>query len=261
MPHISIITPVLNAEKTLLECLQSVSEQTYPHLEHIIIDGGSTDGSVDIIKQCSENISYWHSQPDRGISDAFNQGIEQAKGDYLYFLGSSDTLYGPEVMSQLIADVPEKTRLVCGRVQRIDEKTGTPLWVAPKKVPKKYNKWTLLKCLTLPHQGLLMHRDYFEEYGLFDLQWRYAMDYELILRSFHRFPTVILKDLIVANWRAGGVGADQLDRVLDEYHNMKLKHQIAPAWLLLVIDKLIRLKQSNPSSRGSKNPVRPEETH
>ena len=241
-PRISVITPVLNADHTLAECLKSVSEQTYSNLEHIIIDGGSTDSSLDIIKQHPEKISYWHSKPDKGISDAFNQGIQQATGDYLYFLGASDTLYTKEVMASLIQDVPKNTIMICGRVQRIEEKTGIPLWIAPKKAPKQYNKWTLLKCLTLPHQGLLMHRNYFEEYGLFDLQWRYAMDYELILRSFHRFPEVVFKDIIVANWRAGGIGSHHLSKVLDEYHNMKLKYKIAPVWVLSVINFLIRCR-------------------
>ena len=241
-PRISVITPVLNAGTMLAECLKSVSEQTYPHLEHIIIDGGSTDASLEIIQQHAERVSYWHSKPDKGISDAFNQGIGHATGDYLYFLGASDTLYTRDAMARLVEGVPEGTPLICGRVQRIEEATGAPLWLAPKRVPKKYNKWTLLKCLTLPHQGLLMHRNYFEEYGLFDLQWRYAMDYELILRSFHQFPTVVFKDLVVANWRAGGIGAHHLSRVLDEYHKMKLKHQIAPPWVLSIIDTLIRCR-------------------
>jgi glycosyltransferase involved in cell wall biosynthesis len=241
-PYISVITPVLNADKTLAECIKSVSGQTYSNLEHIIIDGGSTDSSLDIIKYHSEKIAYWHSKPDKGISDAFNQGIQQARGDYLYFLGASDTLYAKEVMARLIEGVPEGTMMVCGRVQRIEEETGVPLWIAPKKAPKHYNKWTLLKCLTLPHQGLLMHRNYFEEYGYFDLQWRYAMDYELILRSFHQFRKVVFKDIVVANWRAGGIGAHHLSRVLDEYHNMKLKYKIAPVWVLSVINILIRCR-------------------
>lgn len=241
-PRVSVITPVMNAEGTLAACLKSVREQTYPYLEHIVIDGGSKDASMAILQANAQRVSYSHSKPDKGISDAFNQGIEHATGDYFYFLGASDTLYARDVIARLLEGVPRGAPIICGQIQRTDEETGKPLWVAPHKIPKKYNKYGLLKCLTLPHQGLLLHRNYFEEYGLFDLQWRYAMDYELILRSFHQFPPVIFKEMIVANWRAGGIGAHHLARVFDEYHQMKLKHQIAPAWMLSIIDILIRCR-------------------
>ncbi len=247
-PTISVITPVKNAGVAFEECLESVRNQTYPHIEHIIIDGGSTDGSVALIEQHQGSLAYWHSKPDGGIADAFNQGIQQAKGDYLYFLGASDALYDSGTMAALLAGIPFSSDkawhpwLICGRVCRTDEHSNEPLWVAPKTMPKRYSKWGLLKCLTLPHQGLLMHRAYFDRYGLFDTTLRYAMDYELILRSFHQFPTVLWKDVVVATWRAGGIGTNQLHKVWDEYHQIKCRHRIAPLPVLKGIDKLIRLK-------------------
>ena len=243
-PMISVITPVLNAAATLESCLLSVKEQSYPHLEHIVIDGGSTDGSVNLINKNLDRIAYWHSKPDKGISDAFNMGIRAAKGEYFYFLGSSDTFFSNDSIEKLLAGMDTSPILICGRVQRTDEYTNKPLWLAPSKIPVPFGKWGLLKCLIFPHQGLLMHRSYIEQYGLFDTTIRYAMDYELLLRSFKHFPEVRWKDTVVANWRAGGLGKNHLKKVLAEYHFIKKKHKIAPAWILDLINILIQLKYS-----------------
>jgi len=239
-PKISVITPVLNAHQTLEACLHSVAAQTYPNVEHIVMDGGSKDGSIEILEKNSANLSYWNSKKDNGISDAFNQGIQQATGDYLYFLGASDALYHPNSCATLLEAVPPKTLLVCGRFVRTDEETNQPLSVAPELHPKHYNRWGLLKCLNLPHQGLLMHRAYFDRYGLFDTTLRYAMDYELILRSFHHKPTVVLKNILVATWRNGGLGKNKLSEVFDEYHAIKCQHNIAPWPVLWLINKIVR---------------------
>jgi glycosyltransferase involved in cell wall biosynthesis len=92
LPKISVITVTYNASKTLENTLLSVVNQSYPNLEYIIIDGGSTDGTVDIIRKYSDKISYWISEPDNGVYDAMNKGTKVATGDFCYFLGADDTL-------------------------------------------------------------------------------------------------------------------------------------------------------------------------
>src|SRR5579862_2658373 len=89
-PRISVITIVRNAEKTLEKAIKSVISQSYPNLEYIIIDGGSTDNTVDIIKTYSTHLAYWHSQPDRGGNDAYNIGLQHATGDIVSFLNADD---------------------------------------------------------------------------------------------------------------------------------------------------------------------------
>lgn len=91
-PRISIITVTYNAGKFLSDCIESVTRQAYTGIEHIIIDGGSTDHTLDIIKENSRHIAFWKSEPDNGIYDAMNKAIPYAKGDWLYFLGADDTL-------------------------------------------------------------------------------------------------------------------------------------------------------------------------
>jgi len=83
---VSIITAVLNGAKTIEYCIQSVLMQTYPHIEHIIIDGGSTDGTVEIIKKYEDKIAYWVSEPDNGYYDAINKGIKAASGNIMRYI-------------------------------------------------------------------------------------------------------------------------------------------------------------------------------
>lgn len=94
-PKISIVTVCFNAVKSIEETMLSVLNQTYPNIEYIIIDGGSTDGTVDLIKKYSNRLAYWVSEPDKGIYDAMNKGIDIATGDYINFLNAGDEFYSP----------------------------------------------------------------------------------------------------------------------------------------------------------------------
>ena len=101
MLKISIITVSYNAAATIERTILSVIRQTYPHMEYIVIDGGSTDGTVDIIRKYEDQIAYWVSEPDQGIYDAMNKGIRRATGDYIYFLGADDWLRDDQVMQEV----------------------------------------------------------------------------------------------------------------------------------------------------------------
>lgn len=100
-PLISIIVAVYNNAVTLQRCIDSVASQSYPHKELVIIDGGSTDGTVEIIKRNSDKIDCWVSEPDRGIYHAFNKGLDRTKGDWIYFLGSDDYLWDNYTLSRV----------------------------------------------------------------------------------------------------------------------------------------------------------------
>ena len=100
-PLITIITVVYNGQKNLEKTIQSVITQTYSNIEYIIIDGGSLDGTIEIIKKFTNNISFWVSEPDKGIYDAMNKGIERSKGEWINFMNSGDTFYDENVVSSL----------------------------------------------------------------------------------------------------------------------------------------------------------------
>lgn len=239
-PLISIITAVYNGEKTLEKTIQSVINQTYENIEFIIIDGGSSDRTVDIIKKYEDKIDYWVSEKDRGISDAFNKGILASKGDYINFQGDSDIFVSNSVIEEIFKNIDSsEDMLVCGRVNVLSPQGKIIHTTASKK---NFNKKELLKHMALPHQGLFTHRKLFEKYGLFDIDNIYCMDYEHLLKYYENFPVVIAKDIIVSNWQLGGIGTGKKFEILDEYHQIKLKHKVASVLKLNIIHQWNKLK-------------------
>jgi glycosyltransferase involved in cell wall biosynthesis len=119
-PRISIITVVFNAGEKVEQTIKSVLEQDYLNIEYIVIDGGSTDGTVPIIKKYADRITHWVSEPDKGVYDAMNKGIDAATGDWLYFLGAGDTLLN--ILAQLAPLLKDHNKIYYGDVYRLDTK-------------------------------------------------------------------------------------------------------------------------------------------
>lgn len=239
-PLISIVTAVFNGEAHLEETIQSVINQTYDNLEYIIIDGGSTDGCVDIIRKYENHIDYWVSEKDRGISDAFNKGVRVARGDYINFQGDGDGFYQTTSLSEIVKNIDTQNDVfISGRIQRVSSE-GKELYQS--MAMKKFDKSSLLFRMSLPHQGLFTHIKYFKEYGLFDVNNTFCMDYEHLLRSYHYFPKVVSKDIVVAKWRADGIGNGRTLEIFKEYDKIKRDNQVANSLILSMINYWTLLK-------------------
>ncbi len=239
-PLISIITAVYNGDQNLERTIQSIINQTYYNLEYIIIDGGSTDSTLDIIKKYEDKISYWVSEKDRGIADAFNKGIKVAKGDYINFQGDGDGFINKNVLSNIFIDInPEEDIFISTRVQRVDFE-GKEIFTS--KHTRKFDKKSLLFRMSLPHQGLFTHCSYFNKHGLFDESYVYCMDYDHLLRSYKDFPKVITKDVVAASWRADGIGNAKTLEVYKEYDKTKRQNKVADNITLSFIKYWILLK-------------------
>lgn len=231
---ITIIIAVFNGEKHLEETILSIINQTYNNTELIIIDGGSTDGTLDIIRKYEHAIDYWVSEKDAGISDAFNKGVTLASGDYINFQGDGDGFYAKDSLSKIINNVNKNTDiLISGRIQRVCI-DGSEMYVSELK--SKFNKKSLLFRMSIPHQGLFTNIKYFKKYGLFDVNNRYCMDYEHLLRAYHEFPNVVVKDIIVAKWRADGLGNNREIDVFREYNKIKVDNKVASIPSLYIIN-------------------------
>ena len=165
--YISIVIVVFNGENHLQDTIKSILDQNFEYLELIIIDGGSTDKTVDIIKSFNTPKLRWISEPDKGISDAFNKGIKLATGDYINFQGDGDGFINNNSISDLFSNLDLKEKpIVCGNIKRIDIK-GNLLFKT--KIKERFDKKSLLFKMSLPHQGLFMPKEFFAKYGEFDL--------------------------------------------------------------------------------------------
>lgn len=179
---LSIITICLNSEKFLEQTIRSVISQDYPNIEYIIVDGGSVDGTVDIIRQyaASDARIKWISEPDNGISDAMNKGVGMASGEFVAHLHSDEYYLGPRVLADVVAHlskVPKVVWLTAGF--HFVDRSGR--FVREVKV-RKYSYRRLIRGNIILHPATFVRRTTFNEVGGFDRSVKYCMDYDLWLR-------------------------------------------------------------------------------
>lgn len=211
--RVSIVTAVHNSRAFIADTLESVAAQIYPNREHILVDGGSTDGTLEIIRAHEAGLSRWISEPDRGIANAFNKGLRLATGDYIMFLNADDWLADPDSLARLVgaARALGWPQVIYGDCDLYDRDSGKFLYRA--SIP--YNRAAVLRGATLPHPGLLTHRDYFACYGEFDESFQIAMDFEMFLRGVPNIGAVHVP-LLVTNVRSGGLSTRDRPLVLEE---------------------------------------------
>ncbi len=178
-PRISIVTPSLNQGQFIEETIRSVLLQGYPDLEYIIIDGSSTDGSVDIIKKYEPWLTYWVSEPDKGQAHAINKGLKMATGEIVAWLNSDD-YYEVSVMSKIAKKFTELASmdLIYGNKKRVDNKSA----FINLYVPEEFNYSNLLFYNFIPQESCFWKRSLHAELGYLSEDYTYAMDYDLWLR-------------------------------------------------------------------------------
>lgn len=177
---VSIITVVFNGEKFIEETILSVLEQSYENIEYIVIDGGSTDGTLDIIKKYEHKIKYFISEKDNGMYDAINKGLKRATGDIINFINSDDTFYSNMTISHVV-NAFKKDNLDClyGGAVYID---GNGIQFSDKK-PLRYNA-RYFKTLGMPctQPSFFWKRTLMEDVGFLNLEYKIASDYDFIAR-------------------------------------------------------------------------------
>lgn len=179
---LSIITINYNNASGLKKTIESVLNQNNKAFEYIIIDGGSTDDSVDVIKAYQDNFTYWKSAKDQGIYDAMNRGIEVATGLFLMFLNSGDYLHSESVLEICIEHITkfQKVDIFYGDIFVVNEKNKEP-WI--RTHPSKLDLF-FWKNDNINHQASLIKSDLFKEFGLYPTQYKLAGDHWMFFKSF-----------------------------------------------------------------------------
>ncbi len=235
----SIITPTLNAAATIEKVLQSVSEQSYKRIEHIIVDGGSTDSTSEIVSRYSSRLRHirFLQEKDRGIYDAMNRGILASSGDYLLFLGSDDVFHDQEVLTDLVVmHVFDTNKVVYGNVLVVGD-TG---WAKDGNLyDGPFSKEKLLR-KNICHQAIFYPREIFSRLGFFNIRYVINADWDMNLRCWadEGFSYV---DRIITTFNAGGRSTSVDDEAFKNDYLMQLK-----LYFNFTPEELIRLGKKSP---------------
>ena len=229
---ISVITVCFNAGEYIEQTITSVMTQTYPNLEYIIIDGGSRDGTVEIIRKYESRLAYWHSQPDRGIAHAFNLGLAQAHGEWIVCLNADDIFLTPTAIEQMAPHLRlhQDDDVVFGQMLSLT-RDQHPQPVPLCKSSGRPWRWQEFRRVDrIPHPAAFTHRNYFDRVGWFDETFRIAMDYELFLRARGGLRAQFVP-LTLVGMRASGLCVNNLVDTLREAKRAQIKNQALPDWI------------------------------
>ena len=210
-PLVSIITIVYNGERYLEQTIRSVLDQTYRNIEYYIVDGGSTDQSVEIIRKYEPFLAGWISEPDKGISDAFNKGIAATRGGIIGLINADDW-YEKDCVEKVVARLGHH-HIVYGDIRYW--KNGARLFV------QEGNHELLKKEMTVNHPAVFVSRNCYEEQGGFDVQLRCAMDYDLLLRLYVKGYSFVHLPAVLANMRWQGLSDSMWKKGCRETLNIK----------------------------------------
>jgi len=235
---VSIITVCYNSAATIENTIKSVLSQTYPNIEHIIIDGGSTDGTLDVIERYRKKVAVVVSEPDRGIYDAMNKGIARASGDIIGTLNADDFYACSDVIENVVR-VMERSR--------VDVCWGDLEYVSPRDINKVVRYWRSSE-YTLgkfkrgwhpPHPTFFVQRTVYEKYGKFNLEFKIAADYELMLRFLEKCHVVsVYIPRTLVKMRTGGASNFRSLRILiranvESYRAWKINNLPVHWWNVL----------------------------
>jgi len=222
LPRISIVTPTYNSAAYLEQTIQSVLCENYPGVEYTIIDGGSTDGTLEIIRKYERHLAGWISEPDDGISDAFNKGIARATGEMIGIINSDD-FYEPGALHAIAnAFDPNDADVIlhgdlCLRHAEGEQRLRPQLW------PGAFYRY-----MPVFHPTCFVPRGVYERVGTFDCSYHSAMDYDFVLRATRAGIRLQYVEQLIAHFRIGGASNQDLGRGHREVYRSQRQNGLNP---------------------------------
>lgn len=248
-PLFSVITVCRNAEAHIAEALRSVAEQQHESFELVVVDGGSTDTTVDIIRGFEADFGdriRWTTEPDSGLYDAMNKGLRAATGRYVVYLGADDRFATRAlgIVERALRDY-EWPEIVAGSVRVFG---GATEWT---ERPRSYASRRMPKRAPARHQSIYVARTALEHAGGFDTRFRIAADYDLYLRLVRAGAREALVDDVLSEFRLGGVSSANIVGTAREYRDVRVAHGSSRVWQQLVLAKSVMAANVVAALRGT----------
>lgn len=233
---VSIITITFNAERFLERTMRSVLAQTSKDYEYIIVDGASKDGTMDIVRRYEpmfEGRLRYQSEPDKGLYDAMNKGIDRAQGDFVWFINAGDEIYDADTLAAVVARATSNVDIVYGKAAIVNEE-GVKVSEHHKKTPSRLLRSSFLNGLVVSHQAILVRRSIASKY---DLRYRICADYDWCIRAVTASRGQAYIDNYVCKFLTAGVSQKQRKRAWKERFHIMQSHfgLMSTLWAHLLI--------------------------
>ena len=228
LPFITILTASLNNGSTISKTLVSIRDQSFQDLEHIVIDGGSCDNTLDILKEFNDTYNLsWISEPDHGIADALNKGLKQAKGRYILVIHADDHLLAPKTL-EIVYPLLESEQF---DVHSFPVIKNTPAVGKVLQKPIRVLWWHHFKTI-FPHQGCFVHRRVYDRIGGYQKEFSIALDYDFFYRVLATRPSVKFGNRPIALMGGRGVSSNQDALIfrLQEEIQVQSRNEKNPFW-------------------------------
>jgi glycosyltransferase involved in cell wall biosynthesis len=245
-PLISIITVVYNNEKDIRNAIESVLDQNYEYIEYIVIDGGSDDGTIDVINEYRDHISVFISETDNGIYDALNKGISHSSGDFIAILHSDDLFCNSRVVSNIANKISQSSRLELYFsdmviVDRASDK------VLRYYTASFFKPWMLRIGYMPPHPTCFIKKKLFDEFGLYSLDYKIASDFDFLVRIFFgREIKWSYLNQVTVKMKQGGIsnsGFWSKKLIINEIHQSLKLNGVRSLRIIQLMRYLVRLKE------------------
>lgn len=224
-PLFTIITVCYNAETSIRRTLESVAKQTYPHIQHLVVDGASQDDTLDVVRRLNPKVEI-HSEADRGIYDAMNKGLRLAQGEYICYINAGDALYDADTISNIVSlmEQGESPDVIYGDCMLIDE-LGHELGLRRLRPPRSLSWRSFKEGMLVCHQSFIARRSLCPEY---DMRYRLSADVDWCIRVMQRAKHFLRIDAPISRYlHEGATTANHRRSLIERFHIMRKYYGLA----------------------------------